>query len=86
MAKIYTENYLKTWSKQELIEHVMCLQHNLQQEEQLNTHMYKAVTQAMQNSPAVSKELTSVLDIWNSSAGHRYSPGGICDNSKSMKS
>lgn len=84
MEKIYSENYLKTWSKQELVDHVMCLQHNLKQEEELNTHMYKAVTQAMHNSPAVSKELTSVLDVWNSSAGHRYSTGGIYDKSKNI--
>ena len=84
MAKIYTENYLKTWSKQELIDHIMCLQHNLQREEELNTHMYKAGIQAMHNRPAVSKELASVLDIWNSSARHRYSPEGIYDNSKNI--
>lgn len=31
--KIYSENTLKNWSKAELIEHILCLQHNLQNEE-----------------------------------------------------
>lgn len=84
MKKVYSENTLKGWTKQELIDHVMCLQHNLQQEERLNDHMYKAVTQAAHNNPAFSKELTGVLDVWNSNAEHRYSPGGIYDNRKNI--
>ena len=71
--KQYKESTLKTWSKQELIEHCLCLQHNLQCEEDLNNHIYKTVTQAMHNNPVISKEITKVLDVWNKSSGFRYS-------------
>ena len=75
--KSYSENYLKTWSKQELIEHILCLQHNLQCEENLNNHIYKTITQAMHDNPTLSNEITRVLEVWNKNSGFRYSEGGI---------
>ena len=75
--KKYKENTLRYWSKEELIEHILCLQHNLECEENLNTHIYKTVTQAMHNNPALSNEITKVLEVWNSSSGHRYSKGKV---------
>ena len=73
----HKESTLKHWRKEELIEHILCLQHNLQCEENLNNHMYKTVTQAMHNNPMVSNEISKVLDVWNSSSGHRYSKGKV---------
>ena len=74
--KQFKESTLKNWSKQELIEHILCLQHNLQCEENLNNHMYKTITQAMHNNSAVSNEISKVLDVWNKSSGFRYSEKG----------
>lgn len=70
--KFYKEKYLKTWTKEELINHILCLQHNLDAEERLNTHMYKIITAVMHKSPNFSKAVGEVLDIWNKSCGHRY--------------
>ena len=65
------------WSKEELIEYILCLQHNLQCEENLNNHMYKTITQAMHNNPIVANEISKVLVVWNSTSGHRYSKGKV---------
>lgn len=70
--KKYKESTLRNWSKEELIEHILCLQHNLELEESGNTHIYKAVTMAMHNNPIVCEEISKVLDVWNKSFGHRY--------------
>lgn len=75
--KTYKASTLRNWKKEELIEHILCLQHNLQNEEQLNNHMYKTITQAMHNNPAVAEEISKVLDVWNSNCGHRYSNGWL---------
>lgn len=75
--KLYKESTLRNWKKDELIEHILCLQHNLINESQLNNHMYKTITQAMHNNPAVSNEISKVLDVWNGSSGHRYSKDGL---------
>jgi hypothetical protein len=77
--KLYKENTLRNWKKEELIAHILCLQHNLLNEEQLNNHMYKTVTQAMHNNPAIANEISKVLDVWNSSCGHRYSNGWLTE-------
>ena len=70
--KYYKERYLKTWTKEELIEHILCLQHNLKCEEEGNDHLYKTVTAVMHKDPAFAKAVSEVLEVWNSSFGHRY--------------
>ncbi len=77
--KLYKENTLRNWKKEELIAHILCLQHNLLNEERLNNHIYKTVTQAMHNNPAISNEISKVLDVWNSSCGHRSSNGWLTE-------
>ena len=75
--RYYKERYLKTWTKEELIDHILCLQHNLKCEEEGNDYLYKTVTAVMHKDPAFAKAVSEVLDVWNSSFGHRY----IKDNS-----
>lgn len=70
--KIYKKNTLLHWTKEELIDHILCLQHNLKCEEKGNDHLYKTVTAVMHKDPAFAKAVSEVLDVWNSSFGHRY--------------
>lgn len=70
--KYYKKNYLKTWTKEELIDHILCLQHNLKCEEEGNDHLYKTVTAVMHKDPTFAKAVSEVPDVWNSSFGHRY--------------
>lgn len=70
--KYYKERYLKTWTKEELVDHILCLQHNLKCEEEGNDHLYKTVTAVMHKDPAFAKAVSEVLEVWNSSFGHRY--------------
>lgn len=70
--KKYKESTLRNWSKEELIDHILCLQQILTLEEEGNNHIYKTVTMAMHNNPIVSEEISKVLDVWNKSFGHRY--------------
>lgn len=77
--KYYKKNYLKTWTKEELIDHILCLQHNLKCEEEGNDHLYKTVTAVMHKDPAFAKAVNEVLDVWNSSFGHRYIDGHIAN-------
>ena len=70
--KSYAVNTLKQWKKEELISHILDLQHNLECEEKANDHIYKAVTAVAYKDPAFAKALSEVLDVWNNSFGHRY--------------
>lgn len=70
--KAYSINTLKQWKKEELVNHILCLQHNLKCEEEGNDHLYKTVTAVMHKYPAFAKAVSEVLDVWNSSFGHRY--------------
>ena len=70
--KAYSINTLRQWKKEDLISHILDLQHNLKCEEEANNHIYKAVTAVAHKDPAFAKALSEVLDVWNSSFGHRY--------------
>ena len=70
--KIYKKNTLLHWTKEELIDHIFCLQHNLQCEEKANDHLYKTITAVMHKDPVFAKAVGEVLDVWNNSFGHRY--------------
>ena len=70
--KKYSLGTLKGFTKEQLIEHIQCLQNNLEAEERLNTHMYKTVTAAMHKNEAISNAISEVLDTWNKYSGHRY--------------
>lgn len=70
--KTYKKNTLLHWTKEQLIEHILCLQRNFQLEEQMNDHLYKTVTAVMHKDPAFAKAVGEVLDVWNKSCGHRY--------------
>ena len=70
--KTYKKSTLLHWTKEELAEHILCLQHNLESEEKANDHLYKTVTAVMHKDPRFAKAVGEVLDIWNSSCGKRY--------------
>ena len=70
--KKYATSTLKRFTKKELVEYIECLQHNLESEEQLNTHMYKTITAAMHNDERISNAVGEVLNTWNKYSGHRY--------------
>lgn len=70
--KTYKKNTLLHWKKEELIEHILCLQINLECEEKANDHLYKTVTAVMHKDTAFAKAVGEVLDVWNNSFGHRY--------------
>ena len=60
------------WTKQELIEHIEYLQHNLKNEENLNNHMYKTVMTVSKKDPSFSNAVGEVLEVWNKNNGHIY--------------
>lgn len=70
--KYYSKTTMQNWTKQELIAHIECLQHNLQCEENLNNHMYKTIMTVGKNDPAFSNAVGEVLEVWNKNNGHRY--------------
>ena len=70
--KFYKRNTLIHFNKTELIELIECLQHNLQNEESLNNHLYSTITAVMKKDRAFSRAVCEVLDIWNKYSGHRY--------------
>lgn len=70
--KFYRINTLKNWKKEELIDYILNLQHNLECEEKANNHIYKTVTAVAYKDPAFTKALSEVLDVWNNSFGHHY--------------
>ena len=70
--KFYSKSTLNHWTKKELIEHIECLQHNLECEVQLENHMYATIIAVMKKDKAFSKAVVEVLDIWNKSGGQKY--------------
>lgn len=70
--KYYSKSTMKNWTKQELIEHIECLQHNLQCEENLNNHMFNTIMAVCRKDPKFSNAVGEVLDVWNKNSGHRY--------------
>lgn len=70
--KSYSVNTLRQWKKEELVGYILDLQHNLECEEKANDHIYKTVTAVAHKDPVFAKVLSEVLDVWNSSFGHRY--------------
>ena len=70
--KTYKKSTLLKWTKEELAEYILCLQHNLECEKKTNIHLYKTVTAVMHEDPAFAKAVEKVLDIWNNSGGKRY--------------
>ena len=70
--KYYSKSTMQNWTKQELITHIECLQHNLQCEENLNNHMYKTIMTVGKKDLAFSNAVGEVLEVWNKNNGHRY--------------
>lgn len=70
--KYYSKTTMQKWTKQVLIEHIECLQHNLQNEQNLNDHMYKTIMTVGKKDPAFSNAVGEVLEVWNKYGGTRY--------------
>lgn len=70
--KGYAKNTLLHWKKDELVEHVLRLQRNLEYTEAEVTHLCRTMEAAMSESPAFREAVYKVLDIWNRSGGKRY--------------
>ncbi len=70
--KTYAKSTLLKWTKEDLVEYILCLQHNLECEEGKNIHLYKTVTAVIHENPAFAQAVEKVLDVWNSSSGERY--------------
>ena len=70
--KYYSKTTMQKWTKEVLIEHIECLQHNLKNEERLNNHMYKTIMTVCKKYPKFSNAVGEVLEVWNKNNGHRY--------------
>lgn len=70
--KYYSKTTMQKWTKEELVEYIECLQHNLKCEENLNNHMFNTIMAVCRKDPVFSKAIWEVLEVWNKSYGHRY--------------
>lgn len=76
--KKYKESYLKTWKKDDLIGHILCLQRNLEGAKAEVTHLCRTMEAAMHENPAFREAVGKVLDVWNKSGGKRYTEDEQC--------